>query len=219
MLAYAAGQPRIGARGSSPKALLLIIGVHVVAIALIVTAKATMQQPVAKPGPTVISIPLPKPPPPRPVQRAETPRPEAALPQGPTEIPPLTQPQMPVLSDPVVTGADSGNSAIPELPPLHLSPAVPASSPAQPLTSASDLRPPYPQSKLLAGEEASLTLRLTIDEHGRVVAVEPVGRADPIFLAAARRHLIARWHYKPAMQAGRPVSSTAVVTLRFELDG
>ena len=49
-------------------------------------------------------------------------------------------------------------------------------------------------------------------------AVDPVGRADPVFLAAARKHLMARWRYKPAIQGGRPVSCTAVVTLRFELD-
>ena len=95
---------------------------------------------------------------------------------------------------------------------------MPVSTPAQPLTSPADLKPPYPESKLLAGEEAALTLRLTIDEQGRVVAVEPIGRADPIFLAAARRHLLARWRYKPAMQDGRPVRATVVVTLRFELD-
>jgi protein TonB len=57
-----------------------------------------------------------------------------------------------------------------------------------------------------------------IDERGRVVAVDPIGRADGIFLAAARRHLIAHWRYKPAMEAGRAVASTLVVTLRFQLD-
>jgi len=79
--------------------------------------------------------------------------------------------------------------------------------------------PPYPSSKLITEEEASLTLRLTIDERGRVIAVEPVGRADPVFLAAARRHLLARWRYKPASEDGRAIASTAVITLRFQLDG
>ena len=54
------------------------------------------------------------------------------------------------------------------------------------ITREGDLKPPYPRAKLLAEEEASLTLKLSIDERGRVVAVEPVGRADPVFLAAAR---------------------------------
>jgi protein TonB len=63
-----------------------------------------------------------------------------------------------------------------------------------------------------------LKLRLTIDPNGRVVAVEPLNRADPVFLQAARRHLLAHWRYKPAMEDGRAVMSTTVITLRFQLD-
>jgi protein TonB len=62
-------------------------------------------------------------------------------------------------------------------------------------------------------------LRLTIDSQGRVVAVDAVGRTDPVFLAAARRHLIAHWRYKPAIEGGEAVNSTEVITLRFELNG
>ena len=87
------------------------------------------------------------------------------------------------------------------------------------LTSTSELKPPYPASKLLREEEAVLTLRLSIDERGRVVAVDPVGRADGEFLAAARRHLIAHWRYSPATDDGRAVGSTTTITLRFQLDG
>jgi protein TonB len=87
------------------------------------------------------------------------------------------------------------------------------------VTPPQELRPPYPQAKLLAEEEATLRLRLAIDEQGRVVAVDPVGRADAIFLAAARRHLLAHWRYKPAMKDGRAVPSSITITLRFELDG
>jgi protein TonB len=52
-----------------------------------------------------------------------------------------------------------------------------------------------------------------------VIAVDPVGRADPVFLAAARKHLLAHWRYTPAMKDGRAVGSTIVINLRFELDG
>ena len=68
-------------------------------------------------------------------------------------------------------------------------------------------------------EEAVLRLKLTIDERGRVIAVEPLGRADRAFLDSARRHLIAHWRYRPATEDGRAVSSSAVITLRFQLDG
>ena len=56
--------------------------------------------------------------------------------------------------------------------------------------------------KRRAEEEATLRLRLTIDARGRVIAVEPVGPADPSFLEAARRHILRAWRYKPATEDG-----------------
>jgi protein TonB len=80
------------------------------------------------------------------------------------------------------------------------------------------LRPPYPADKQRLEQEAVLKLRLTIDERGRVVAVDPVGNADRSFLDAARKHLIAKWRYKPATEDGRAIPSSTVITLRFELE-
>ena len=85
-------------------------------------------------------------------------------------------------------------------------------------TSASELRPPYPEAKRRLEEEAVLKLRLSIDPRGRITAVEPVGSADPAFLQSARRHIIAHWRYTPATEDGRAVASSTVITLRFELD-
>ena len=85
-------------------------------------------------------------------------------------------------------------------------------------TPADAVRPPYPPSKIASDEEAVLKLKLSIDPRGRVVAVEPVGRADPAFLAAARRHLLAHWRYKPATEDGRAIASSTVITLRFQLN-
>jgi protein TonB len=102
--------------------------------------------------------------------------------------------------------------------PVPFKPPAGVSSGAQLATPPSELRPPYPAIKLASEEEAVLKLRLTIDAGGRVVAVEPVGRADPVFLQAARRHLLAHWRYKPALEIGRAVTSTTVITLRFQLD-
>jgi protein TonB len=93
-----------------------------------------------------------------------------------------------------------------------------ANAAAQLLTPAARLKPPYPQSKLLSEEEAVLKLRLTIGADGRVTAVEPAARADPAFLDAARRHILAHWRYRPASAGGRAVGSSVVITLRFQLD-
>ena len=51
-----------------------------------------------------------------------------------------------------------------------------------------------------------------------MTSVEPVGSADPAFLEAARRHILARWRYRPATEDGRAVASSTVVSLRFELN-
>jgi len=81
------------------------------------------------------------------------------------------------------------------------------------------VKPPYPADKQRLEEEATLKLRLTIDASGRVIAVEPIGRADPSFLRAARTHLMAKWRYKPATEDGHAVPSSMVITLRFQLEG
>ena len=98
-------------------------------------------------------------------------------------------------------------------------PTVIARNDATLLTPAWDLKPPYPASKIASEEEAVLKLRLTIDERGRVIAVEPIERVDPAFLDSARRHLLSHWRYKPAIEGGRPIVSTTVIRLRFQLDG
>ena len=59
---------------------------------------------------------------------------------------------------------------------------------------------------------------IVIDARGRVVGVEPVGATDPEFLAAARRHILRSWRYKPATEDGVGIPSTTVITLSFRLE-
>jgi len=221
MLAYAANRPVIGARKPAPNAMLAIIGIHVAAIAVLMSAKMELP-PIIKDPPTKIDfIKIPKPPPPNPVANPtrnpttvttvdrQTPIPPTHLDQGPVEA------LGPTTIDTGVLGG-GGVAIIPEITrPVH----YPVKLGPRLATPDSELKPPYPQSKLLTEEEAVLNLKLTIDQNGRVVAVDPVGRADPAFLSAARRHLLAHWRYRPASEDGRAVSSSTVITLRFQLDG
>lgn len=224
MLAYAANRPRIGARQSSPNLLLLVICTHIILVALVLSTKMALPPRVANSPIPIIRVNLPKPPPPNPVTnapRTERPQPLSNEPQqGPAVSPTASPVEVPLGSGngavaPIMGG---GGLAIPNLPTFPSQP-LPINSGAELVTPSSDLKPPYPEAKLLTGEEAALTLRLSIDEHGRVIAVDPVGSADPVFLAAARKHLLAHWRYKPAMKNGRPVASTSLITLRFQLDG
>lgn len=221
MLAYAASRPRIGVRQSSPNVMLFIICAHIVGVAVVMSAKMDLPRKLMDPPITVQLIRDPKPPQPvvQPAEPRENHQPAISTPR--VDVPAATTDRQVVDSVPAVPDfGEIGKLLTTPEPLIRADPVpVPVRTGIQLLTSATDLKPPYPQSKLMTGEEAVLTLRLGIDASGRVVSVEPVGRADRVFLAAARRHLMAHWRYKPATEAGHAIATSTVVTLRFELDG
>ncbi len=218
MLAYAA--PKAAGRAGSPKALTLVLIGHAVAIGAVLTAKPEYITRVISKPPIVFNVPVP--PPPKPVPQVE-----------PQTQQPITQDSFIEQERPIIdmdrrtpielaTGASfedigtvigSGPTTIID-PPRH----VPVKMAARLTTSESALKPPYPLSKRRNEEEATLRLRLSIDERGRVVAVEPVGTADPEFLEAARRHILRAWRYKPATEDGAAIPSSTVISLAFRLE-
>ena len=219
MLAYAANRPVAAERRSAPNAMLAIIAVHVAAVAGLMSAKMDLPDKIRR-APIVIDlIPAPKPPPKEVIEPNLQPRdssltrpaPRIPVPM-PAPLPGNPDPALPSFDDLVGPGIDPS----PRIDPLP-APTLVRMGPRL-ATPASELRPPYPRSKLASGEEAVLRLNLTINERGRVTAVDPVGRADNVFLEAARRHLLAHWRYKPASEDGRPVAASLTVTLRFELE-
>jgi protein TonB len=217
MLAYAANRPQFAARPPSPRTLILVIAVHIAAVVVLLSMKTDLPQAITH-QPINIRLLRDTPPPPEHVLKPSTPRPQPEITQTETLVPPL---RVPVIdSNPKLP--DIRDLIGPSIPPtanVEPRPVVPpAPTLARLLTPQSELRPPYPESKLLTGEETTLNLRLTIDEQGRVVDVAAIGAADRVFLEAARRYLIAHWRYKPATSDGRPIESNLAITLRFELD-
>jgi protein TonB len=223
MLAYAANSPRPAGRAGSPRALTLIIAGHAVLIAAVMTAKMDVI-----PGPDfdptdLINIRTPPPPPQPEPETRPVPKPqdpviqESSIDQRPpiVDMGPSKSAEVdlgpPIPDFPVASG--SGTATIAEIP-RH----VPVLSGARLATAGEALKPPYPNDKLRLEEEATLKLRLTIDTRGRVTAVDPVGNVDPSFLAAARRHILKVWRYKPAMEDGVAVSTTTVISLSFRLE-
>lgn len=218
MLAYAPNN-RPAARTASPRALLFVIAGHAVLLAMVLTARGDMTgvktfvptditfvDPIKPPPP-----PPPEPAPPRSDVRSVIDTPAVIV---PTPLP-LPQPldRGPPVADPTPF---VGNAVDPM--PLPDVPKPIVRKAARFITPADDVRPPYPASKQRMEEEASLRLALQIDERGRVTSVSPVGAADPVFLDAARRHIVKHWRYAPATEGGSAVPSRIVVTLRFELE-
>jgi protein TonB len=225
MLAYAAHRRTVAGRRPAPHALLVIVVAHIALIAAVMSARTDLPKRIFDPPIVVTPIPIDPLPLPEPQPKADPPTAPTVIDRVPPPIP------LPRLNDrPIVDSAPvPGNPGVidgpvvipqPRLDPLPLPLPKPQTERVGPRfdTAASAIRPPYPASRIASGEEALLRLRLAIDERGRVVAVEPIGKADPAFLASARRHLLARWRYKPATENGRAIASSTVITLRFQLD-
>jgi protein TonB len=227
MLAYAAHRPVVAERRSAPHALLAVVAAHIAVVALAMSFRMDLPQKI-RDTPLVVDL-LREPDPPPPTVDDNRPRMPAQARQStmnpPQPLVPLPAPT-PDFAVPLPKEPSFGAVIDPDIQPLPtrvVPTPVPATSPVRTatrlLTPAPELRPPYPESKLASGEEAVLRLKLTIDARGRVLAVEPVGRADQAFLEAARRHLLARWRYQPATEDGNPIGSTTINSLRFQLEG
>lgn len=212
MLAYA---PRRERSRLNAYALALIIGTHVVAMVAVMTAK--MDVPVSwKPARTNVTfVPLPPDPKPDSPPKAEL-RPSNQSLDSPVPIIDASPAPGPVVDVLPLPPFEPGPVIAPD-PPTPLDPPVKRTGPRF-ATPDGDIRPPYPESKRALEQEAVLRLRLSIDERGRVIAVDPVGRADATFLATARRHILRAWRYKPAMEGDKAMPSSTVITLQFELD-
>jgi protein TonB len=203
-------------RSRHPRALVLIIAGHAALLAAVMAAKTDV---VPRFVPTITRIdlidettpPPENPPPPQPQQHESTidrPVTVVPIPQPATDLNPIPIPQP--IPDPRPVVDPGPVKVVPPAEPVRAGPRF--------ITPEYDVKPPYPQSKLRSQEAAILQLRLTIDARGRVTAVDPVGNADPVFLAAARKHILAHWRYRAATEDGRSVATSTVVTLRFELD-
>jgi len=219
MLAYAADMPRTAQRTGSPKALTLIVAGHALALAAVLTAKPELVGIVRDPPPIIFDVPDdPVKPKPQPIENTTQEQQETQETFIPTERPIVDMGQATNIAldqgPPIREILTGTGTAIIADPPQH----IPVKLGPRIATSEQALKPPYPTDKIRSEEEATLRLRLTIDARGRVIAVDPVGNADPSFLEAARRHILKTWRYKPATEDGAAVQSTTVISLSFRLE-
>jgi protein TonB len=207
--------PAFAERKRHPRALLFIVAAHGLAIAAVMTAKMDLPNPFDPVVTRVELVPEPEVPPENPPPQQRTDPHESMVGRVPAIVP-GPRPDVPAVDVMPIPTPGPGPVILPtpnidsNVSPVRVGPRF--------ITPEWDIKPPYPQQKLRLEEEAVLQLRLAIDERGRVTAVEPVGPADPVFLAAARRHLVSRWRYKPATEDGRAIATSTVITLRFRLE-
>ena len=214
MLAYA---PRRERRRLHPTALVLIVAVHAAALLAVMSVRMDVTR--NDSGPTVVDFipnqPRPEPAEPRTAESDPAPAPPLSAAEPLVPLPPLPGPSVaPLPANPLPPSPLPGTGA--DLRPAEPAPLFRAGP--RFVTPDADIRPPYPEAKRAREEEAVLRLKLSIDERGRVIAVDPVGKADATFFAAARRHILKAWRYTPAMEGDRAIASSTVITLEFRLD-
>jgi protein TonB len=75
--------------------------------------------------------------------------------------------------------------------------------------------PEYPLEARRKGVEAEVVVKLSISASGEVTDVSVIKGADP-FLAATLA-VVRTWRYRPAREAGRPISGTRIVRIPFRI--
>lgn len=108
-----------------------------------------------------------------------------------------------------------GDTLPPLDPPVH-NPVLVGATPDPRYADA--FHPAYPAALQRAGLEGSVTVRVTIDERGRVIDVAMVRATNAAFYEETREQALAHWRFRPATRDGVAVRSEQVLTVHFQLN-
>ena len=191
-----------------------VIALHVAAFALL---KLPMQSNAPMPKPEEVIIlhdvferPLPPPPPPPPEQ------PPRNVPRTTTHTVAPTPPQPPIV---IAEGPDVAPPPGPVIddvvPPAIVEPGPVA---VERLDYASAPPPPYPAEAARRRFEGTVVLRVLVDVDGtplEVLVQESSGHRA--LDDAARKFVLARWRFRPAMQGDVAVQAVGIVPIKFSM--
>ncbi|MHB1176255.1 MAG: energy transducer TonB [Sulfuriferula sp.] len=216
-------------------AMSISIAVHLALIGLLrvnaVTAPAPADIPViqarlqpplpppvtAPPAAAPVAKPETPPPaaPPKPVPLAPAPKAPPAV-QAETVSPPAVSTAMPAAVNPV----PQPNSVLPAVNvPLLVDPTYYTAKQldVQPRALAA-INPVYPQGAVARGTAGWVTLKLKLDERGKVEDVEVSDASPPGIFDQSALDAFHNAHFAPAQKDGRAVKSFVQIKVRYELD-
>jgi protein TonB len=218
---HPAGLPQVLAQMQPARILGLAGAITINAIALmLLLVPVSAPAPIAEEPETIYTIDFRKvepPPPPKPI---EVP---VMRPQPQTRAPvPVTQPQpvpQPVNQDVIVP---DGNEYVPptETTTDPLPPTIPGPDPlpSTRLEYAFAPAPTYPREALLDGIEGTVVLRVLVGVDGKPLSVEIERSSGHRRLDdAARRQVLRKWSFKPAIRNGQAVQVYGLVPVNFSI--
>ena len=204
---------------ASPTTLGMVILLHGTVLGALVLAKMEMpQKEIFKPIDTypVRPQPIPEPNPPEDLKPAPNQRVETV--ERIIETPPPPEREVFTRPEPTPQEAEPTQLATVIDPPRERQViATPVRREAR-IDPRSELKPPDPASEQRMGTEGVVTIRVLIGADGKVKSAEKMRATNDIFYQATVRHALRNWRFKPATLDGRPIESSKVMTLHFELN-
>jgi protein TonB len=113
--------------------------------------------------------------------------------------------------------APPGMTVVPPPPPPPAVTPGPSTTISTP-TPISSPPPEYPQDAFRNGEAGTVLLRLHVDDHGLVYAVDLVESSNSRSLDRAASEAVRNWRFRPAQRDGHAVSGTVQVPIAFTAD-
>jgi periplasmic protein TonB len=139
---------------------------------------------------------------------------------APKDLPP---PPPAMVRPPPSVAAPPPQIVIAAPPPVVAAPVVAAPPPPPPPTELKSIEkthtlPPYPALSQRMGEQGTTLLKVAIDNTGKVTDCTVVTSSGSTRLdAAAVEYVKANWRWQPPTQAGKPVSATTEVSVKWDL--
>ena len=139
---------------------------------------------------------------------------------APKDLPP---PPPSMVRPPPSVAAPPPQIVIAAPPPVVAAPVVAAPPPPPPPTELKAIEkthslPPYPALSQRMGEQGTTLLKVAIDNTGKVTECTVVTSSGSTRLdAAAVEYVKANWRWQPPTQAGKPVSATTEVSVKWDL--
>lgn len=198
----------------------LVLNVVALLLLLVPVSQGTLVPADGPPIPIRWIEDAPPPPPPPPV-KAEVVQPR---PVPPVQRQPVVEPRpAPAAIEPVVIA--QGELAAP--PVIESQPGATAGAGIEPgpvqsgmhLEYAHATPPPYPGAAIRGNLQGTVLLEVLVGVDGRPIEVHIHGSSGHRVLdAAARRHVLREWSFRPAMQGGQAVQAIGIVPIDFHLD-
>ena len=75
--------------------------------------------------------------------------------------------------------------------------------------------PNYPREALRRGVGGTVRVQATVSPDGSVDRMEVAESSGNRYLDRAAMEAVRRWHFKPAMRNGQPISATVTIPVEF----